>query len=132
MPSIELIDNNKRNKIQKQDFGIHHWYQFILGYPPHLVRYYIEKFDINTRDIIFDPFCGTGTTPVEAIANGISCYGLEANPIAYFADLKYRPIAVKPIGENMVCIIEFDDKDDYEKIWIKNIKLYKLVREKQA
>ena len=85
MSSIELIDNNKRNKIQKQDFGVHHWYQFILGYPPHLVRYYIEKFDINTRDVIFDPFCGTGTTPVEAIANGISCYGLEANPIAYFA-----------------------------------------------
>lgn len=50
----------------------------------------------------------------------------------YFADLKCRPIAVKPIGKNMVCIIEFDDKNDYEKIGIKNIKLYKLVREKQA
>jgi len=85
MTNINLLENGKRNKIQTQDLGIHNWYQFILGYPPHLVRYYIEKFDVHERHLIFDPFCGTGTTPVEALANGISCYGLEANPIAFFA-----------------------------------------------
>jgi len=85
MTNINLLENGKRNKIQTQDLGIHNWYQFILGYPPHLVRYYIEKFDVHKRHLIFDPFCGTGTTPVEALANGISCYGLEANPIAFFA-----------------------------------------------
>lgn len=85
MTHIQKLENSKRNKIQADDLAIHDWYQFILGYPPHLVRHYIEKFEVGKCDIVFDPFCGTGTTPVEALKNGISSYGLEANPIATFA-----------------------------------------------
>jgi len=47
----------------------------------------------------------------------------------YFPHLKCRAIAAKPMGNNAVCLIEFDDEADYERIGIKNIKLYKLVRE---
>lgn len=85
MTHIQTLGNTERNRIQSDDLAIHQWYQFILGYPPHLVREYIERFDVADDDVIFDPFCGTGTTPVEALKNGISCYGLEANPIAAFA-----------------------------------------------
>jgi len=35
------------------------------------------------------------------------------------------------MGDNAVCLIEFDDTTDYENIGIKNIKLYKLVRESE-
>jgi len=49
----------------------------------------------------------------------------------YFPRLKCRPIAAKPARDNTVWLIEFDDNADYEKIGIKNIKLYKLVRENQ-
>jgi len=83
--NIQTLENVTRNKIQSDDLAIHDWYQFILAYPPHLVKHYIDKFQISQRDIVFDPFCGTGTTPVEALKNGISSYGLEANPIAAFA-----------------------------------------------
>jgi DNA modification methylase len=82
---IQTVRNAERNRIQSGDLAIHNWYQFILGYPPHLVREYIERFDVTDDDVVFDPFCGTGTTPVEALKNGISCCGLEANPIAAFA-----------------------------------------------
>lgn len=85
MTLIQTLGNAERNRIQSNDLAIHQWYQFILGYPPHLVREYIERFDVTDDDVIFDPFCGTGTTPVEALKNGISCYGLEANPVAAFA-----------------------------------------------
>ena len=96
MTNIIALENSKRNKIQVQDLGVHDWYHFVLGYPPHLVRYYIEKFGVDKRHIIFDPFCGTGTTVVEGMANGISCYGLEANPMTFFASAvktynKYDP-----------------------------------------
>jgi hypothetical protein len=47
----------------------------------------------------------------------------------YFPGLKCRPIAAKPMGDNAVCLIEFDDTADYENIGIRNIKLYRLVRE---
>jgi len=47
----------------------------------------------------------------------------------YFPSLKCRPIAAKPMEENVICLIEFDDNTDYEKIGITNIKIYRLVRE---
>ena len=81
----QTLGSVERNRIQPGDLAIHNWYQFILGYPPHLVREYINRFDVAEEDVILDPFCGTGTTPVEALKNGLTCYGLDANPIAAFA-----------------------------------------------
>lgn len=56
-----------------------------------------------------------------------------ANLVRYakqnFPKLKCRPIAAKPFDHNLVCLMEFDDTPDYEKIAIKNIKVYKLIRE---
>jgi len=48
-----------------------------------------------------------------------------------FPNLKCRPIAAKPMRRNIVCLMEFEDDTNYERISIKNIKLYKLVREEQ-
>ena len=106
MANIALQDKSKSNKMQSKDAPIHNWYQFILGYPPHLVRYYIKKFGVDKQDIILDPFCGTGTTPVEALLNGISCYGVEANPISVFVcKVKtYKEYDPEMIHENLAFI----------------------------
>lgn len=53
--------------------------------PPHVVRDYLEKFNINARETVLDPFCGTGTTLVECKKLGISAIGVEANALAHFA-----------------------------------------------
>jgi DNA modification methylase len=83
-------DNKKRsngqaNKIDNGDRAIHDWYRFVLSYPPHLVRDYISDFGLNSTNTILDPFCGTGTTLVEAKKTGLHSIGLEANPFAHFA-----------------------------------------------
>jgi hypothetical protein len=70
------------NVIQKADMPIHDWYRFVLSYPPHLVRQYIERFGIRQRDLLCDPFCGTGTTLVEAKKCGIPSVGCDAHPFA--------------------------------------------------
>jgi len=70
------------NVIQKSDTPIHDWYRFVLSYPPHLVRQYIERFDIRGRDLLCDPFCGTGTTLVEAKKSSIRSVGCDAHPFA--------------------------------------------------
>lgn len=70
------------NVIQKTDTPIHDWYRFVQSYPPHLVRQYIERFGINRRDLLCDPFCGTGTTLVEAKKCGIRSVGCDAHPFA--------------------------------------------------
>ncbi len=70
------------NVIQKEDRPIHDWYRFVLSYPPHLVRQFIERFDLNKSDLLLDPFCGTGTTLVEAKLQGIPSVGCDAHPLA--------------------------------------------------
>ncbi len=81
----ETRPNGAANKLDSIDRRFHDWYRFVLSFPPHLVRQYIDKFGINSEGILLDPFCGTGTTIVEAKLNGIPSIGIEANSIAHFA-----------------------------------------------
>lgn len=73
------------NKIKIEDRGVHQWYRFVLSYPPHLVRDYVSKFKLTASHCVLDPFCGTGTTLVECQKMGIPSFGIEPNPMAYFA-----------------------------------------------
>lgn len=75
-----------KNRIQPSDRPLHGWYRFVLGYPPHLVREYLKKLGADpSRDWVFDPFCGTATTPVEARLQGYATCSLDANPISILA-----------------------------------------------
>jgi hypothetical protein len=84
-----LLKNDKStpelNRVLPDDSPIHDWYRFVLSYPPHLVREYVTKFDLQSGDRILDPFCGTGTTIVEAKNQGLPSSGIEANPMAFLA-----------------------------------------------
>lgn len=79
------ISNGDRNKLARSDRAFHDWYRFVLSYPPHLVRQYLNEFDLGENDLVPDPFCGTGTTVVEAKLQGIPSVGIEANRFAQFA-----------------------------------------------
>lgn len=76
---------NSSNTVRHEDKAFHDWYRFVLSYPPHLVRDYIRDFDLDHKSVLLDPFCGTGTTVVEAKLNGIASLGIEANPFPHFA-----------------------------------------------
>ena len=73
------------NKLRTEDRAVHDWYRFVLSFPPHLVREYLDRFDVGTSHTVLDPFCGTGTTAVECKKLGIGSIGIEPNPMAYFA-----------------------------------------------
>lgn len=67
------------------DLPVHQWYRFVLSFPPHLVRHYLDKFGVKPGQVVLDPFCGTGTTLVECKKRRIRSIGLEPNPVAHFA-----------------------------------------------
>ena len=78
-------DSNDRNKLRSEDRAVHDWYRFVLSFPPHLVRDYLERLRIGPSDTVLDPFCGTGTTLVECKKLGIASVGIESNPMAHLA-----------------------------------------------
>src|SRR6266487_7052388 len=79
------VTNGEANKLSLQDRPVHDWYRFVLSFPPHLVRDYLQRFGITASHRVLDPFSGTGTTLVECKKLGIPSVGVEANPMAHFA-----------------------------------------------
>jgi len=67
------------------DRPVHDWYRFVLSFPPHLVRQYIDRLGVARSQTVLDPFCGTGTTLVECKKAGYRTVGIERNPMAHFA-----------------------------------------------
>ncbi len=86
------------NAIRDEDTAVHRWYRFVLSFPPHLVRHYLEDFCVDTGELVFDPFCGTGTTLVECQKLGIPSFGLEAMPMSHFASKVKTNWAFEPLG----------------------------------
>ena len=81
--AVPILANG--NGLMARDRAAHDWYRFVLSFPPHLVRHYIQDFDLQPGDRLMDPFCGTGTTLVEGKMHGLETIGLEPNPMARFA-----------------------------------------------
>lgn len=79
------MNNPELNQIRPEDRPVHSWYRFVLSFPPHLVQEYVSRFRLGPHHQLLDPFCGTGTTVVEAKKLGIPSLGIEANPMAWFA-----------------------------------------------
>ena len=113
--------NGIANKVMPEDRAFHDWYRFVLSFPPHLVQDYIKDFGLADRHTILDPFCGTGTTLIEAKLAGIRAVGLEANPFAQFAssvkinwDIDYHLLhsAAREIAEEVAQVFASQGIDD--------------------
>lgn len=113
--------NGRANKLDPQDRAFHDWYRFVLSFPPHLVRDYIKKFQLNQKSVLLDPFCGTGTTLVEAKLAGMKAVGLEGNPFPQFAssvkidwdlDANLLISAARQIAEEALAVLKSQGIDD--------------------
>lgn len=89
-------NRRETNKLRAEDYSVHDWYRFVLSFPPHLVRDYAERFNLDTSDVVLDPFCGTGTTLVECKKLGFASLGIEANPLPCFASRVKVDWSVRP------------------------------------
>jgi DNA modification methylase len=80
------LAKSARNEPQRfVDPSFHRWYDFVLGYPDHLVTDILSMLSVGRDQIVMDPFCGTGTTSIECAKHRIRSVGVDANPFAVFA-----------------------------------------------
>src|SRR5699024_7627404 len=67
---------------------IHRWFNFSEGYSNQFIKQELSVIEQEVKSI-YDPFSGTGTTPLVASKNGIKSYYSETNPfMAFVCDTK--------------------------------------------
>jgi DNA modification methylase len=144
-PALETERRGQaKNRLQSNDQAAHGWYRFVLSFPPHLVREYAAKFVLGPRDLVLDPFCGTGTTLVECCKLGIPSIGIEANPVAHFVskvkiewrldpdELWRHANGIARAAERRLAADGIEDNDDLPLFHLrKKAKLESLTPEKQ-
>nr|ABM69264.1 M1.BmrI [Priestia megaterium] len=85
--------------------GIHSIHPYPAKFIPEIPRTLIETLPLPEGTSILDPFCGSGTTLVEAQNRGISTVGVDLNPIAcLISKVKTNPIPINFIESAELCV----------------------------
>lgn len=74
-----IIDIQNGKASSANNFPFHNWYNFVLGYPPQFPEYMLRREKISSRDLVVDPFMGSGTTLAVCKNAGIPSRGIDAN-----------------------------------------------------
>ncbi len=81
---------------QRQAHRIHE-VSYRACFKPQLPRFYIQRLTVR-NDIVYDPFMGRGTTPVEAALAGRIPYGNDTNPLSKaFTEPRINPPALSEV-----------------------------------
>lgn len=73
--SVMQFDKNK-------NVFVHRWYPFVEGYSKEFIEDILEELPF-TPICALEPFCGSGTTPVELQNHNIKCYSFEVSPFMH-------------------------------------------------
>ena len=78
------IDPTYWKDLSGQRWAVRHHYtcSYMAMFPPELPNYFIQKFT-EKGDIVLDPFCGRGTTPVQAMSQLRYGIGNDFNELAF-------------------------------------------------
>ena len=85
---------------QRQASSLHE-VSYRACFKPQLPRFFIERLT-RPGDVVYDPFMGRGTTPVEAALLGRVPFGNDINPLSLtFARPRLRPPALDEISKRL-------------------------------
>lgn len=77
-----MLSNEWQNVSKRWGHAFHAMCSYMAMFPPRLPHYFIEKFT-RPGDVVLDPFCGRGTTPLQACVTDRIGIGVDLNPLAY-------------------------------------------------
>lgn len=83
--------NQLVNFSKNKDIPYHSWFKYREGFSHTLIKELLRRCELNDNEYVLDPFCGSGTTVVEAALNGFSGIGIDINPMsAFISEVKCR------------------------------------------
>ena len=62
----------------------HRWYEYLEDFPGDFVKKYSEKYKLDKKYYLFDPFVGSGTTLISGKMLGLKGVGFDINPVMTF------------------------------------------------
>ena len=87
LPGLDLgsamIDPTQATFRGGKNEPLHEWYPYLEGYSPDFVEHLLREF-APTASHVFDPFAGTGTTPLTVAGLGRRASYCELNPLLQF------------------------------------------------
>ena len=104
--------------ILNKEEPIHSWYSYLEGYSSCLINDLILEIGVENIKKVYDPFGGTGTTPLVASFYGIKSYYCETNPFMQQV-IEAKINSVKRLKEGNI-------NARYLKDFLYNIKNYKF------
>ena len=103
---------NLSNAIDTVNLPRHRWYYYKEGFSPNLVNKAIDELHLGDKDLILDPFNGSGTVTLTSAIRGIPSVGVEVNPFtAFIARTKSHTVdadELKVLSKQMVESIKND------------------------
>jgi len=79
----------------------HGFHKYPAKFIPHVPRWAIDKYlNRQKRNLILDPFCGSGTTLVEGILAGHNAIGIDIDPLSVLiTKVKITPVDVTQLSK---------------------------------
>lgn len=120
--ALDLIDWDFK-KFQTQYLS-HRFHSYPARFIPQIPRTFIKLFT-DENDTIIDPFCGCGTTIVEAFLNGRNSIGNDFNPLAcLITKVKAQLISesdLNLLGKKLMEIKRYVDSDHRRAEYLKKL-----------
>lgn len=103
----------------------HTFHKYPAKFIPHIPRWAI-KFVSKDKLLVIDPFCGSGTTNLEAFLLGYPSIGFDIDPLALLiSKVKITPIApslLRKSGEQLISQLkDFSSQEEYAYPEIENL-----------
>ena len=79
-----VLENGGTGASRRKDskYVTHGLHAFKGKFYPQLAKSLINISGVQIGERLFDPYCGSGTTLLEGMLNGFTCYGCDFNPLA--------------------------------------------------
>lgn len=91
---LELLNGVERNR-QATRYSAHGLHEYKGKFNPQIAKALMNIFGASEGDWALDPFCGSGTSLVEAAHLGINVTGTDINPLAVFlANAKIASLSI--------------------------------------